>query len=304
MVDNDPAQVLLAAQDAGLLTYLGFVRGNQYEVEAGGRHWTMPAAEVLLTVPRLRLVDEIARAGAELELVGIGDDGSYTLRLALKTIVLPEQDVIHWCQGFRAAFIGNGQQHTGVDTMGQIADLLERPDVNDQCRMVILGLMYGGDRTITSIQLAEMIGRLPGVDAAPVKKTITNALGFGRVLTDEMRELMIAAFGLRWVVTAGNGTYDSRGGRPAGRVAGKAAAKPLPEMPALARLRELVEAARKGWLRYLDRESPNEARRRMEYQLSIGSQQYTVNADALPAWLRGVRAFHEVVGGRQAAGPA
>lgn len=288
VVDNDPAQALLAAQADGLLVYRGFVSGNRYEVEAGGRHWTMSAADALLTVSRLRLLHRLADGGADLELGEIRDDGAYAILLAGSILVLPEPEVIHWGQGFMAGQAGDGQRHAGRDSSGAIADLLDRPSRDDQCRMVILGLMHGNPgREIGSEELADMMGQLPGVERAPVKKTIVGALGFGNYMSSEVAEQMIAAFGLRWSVTAGGGPCENAKGEPSG---------PLPEMPGLVRLRALVTASRQGWLRYLDQASPNKARWLDAYRISVGEQEYIVNAAALLPWLSGLRAFHESPG--------
>lgn len=282
-VENDPALALLAAQAEGLLTYRGFVSGNRYEVEAGDRHWTMSAAEALLTVERLRLLARLRKAGALLELAVIRPDGAYEILTSGDLLVLPEQEVIHWCKGFLAGHDGNGQPHAGRDMLGRIAALFENPSRDDQCRMVILGLMYGGREKIGTTDLARMIGELPGVDRTPVKKTVGGALGFGKKLSSDLAERMIEAFGLRWSVTAGHGPCSNANGKPAGV---------LPQMPGLVRLRELVDVAQRGWLRYLGKESPNDARWLREYPVSVGQQQYTIAAEALLPWLRGLRAFH------------
>lgn len=283
VVENDPAQALLSAQADGLLTYHGFVSGNRYEVEAHGRHWSMPAADALLTVARLRALDELARTGALIELQEIRSDGAYVVRLTRGDLVLAEQEVIHWCAGYLAAQRGNGQPHVGKSQIDAIADLFEQPSLDDQCRMVILGLMYGGVEKIGSEELAEKIGALPEVDDAPVKKTIVGALGFGKYLSSNIREWMIQAFGLRWRVgTAGSSC------EPVGKLAER-----LPEMPGLVRLRALAAASRSGWLRYLGQPEPNKARWLAEYALSVGGGQYVVPGEALLPWLDGVEAFHQ-----------
>jgi hypothetical protein len=281
--ENDPAQALLSAQADGLLNYHGFVSGNRYEVDAHGRHWTMPAADALLTVARLRAVEQLSRSGALVQLREIRNDGAYVIGSTQGDVILPEQDVIHWCAGYLAAQNGNGQSHTGTDTIGEIADLIETPNLDDQCRMVILGLMYGGPELVTAEKLAERIGSLPGVTRTPVKKTIVSAIAFGKGLSADMREVMIRAFGLRWSVSAVGGPCENAEGKPTGS---------LPEMPGLARLRELVAASRDRRIRYLDRPEPNRARWLQEYKLAVGKQQYVVTAEALMPWLDGVEAFH------------
>jgi hypothetical protein len=283
VVDNDPAQALLSAQAEGLLVYRGYVSGGLYEVEARGRHWAMPAREALLTVERLRLLGGRMRQAAVLSLDEIRDDGSYAINTSKGLLVLPEQEVIHWCSGFLAGVDGRGQPHTGEDMIGVIADLFDHTSRDDQCRMVILGLMHAGPQRVKATDLVRMIGELPGVgpENAPVKKTVVGALGFGKTLSSRLAEQMIAAFGLRWSVTAG--PCRSTDGAPAG---------PLPEMPGLVRLRELVAVSKLGWLRYLGKSNPNDARWMNEYPVSVGKTRYTVPADALLPWLRGLRAFH------------
>lgn len=283
-MDNDPAQAMLAAKADGLLRYFGFVKPNHYEAEAGGRHWTMPAAEALLTVARLRDLDELKRAGAVLELGEIRSDGSHALETSKGLLVLQEQEVIHWCAGYRAGIEGNGQSHAGVDTIGEIMDLFDNPNRDDQLRMVILGLMHGGSKRLRADDLVEMIEKLPGVgeDDAPVKKTVVGALGFGNGMSAKLAGLLLAAFGLKWSLS-GPAPFVRADGKPTG---------PLPEMPGLVRLRELVEVSRRGWLRYTGKEGPNDARWLREYPVSVGEQEYKVGAEALLPWLRGLRAFH------------
>jgi hypothetical protein len=282
VVDNDPAQALLAAQAEGLLAYRGFVSGNRYEVVAAGRHWTMSAADALLTVARLRAVAQLVGSAAPVELVEIRADGGYSLLVAGKMMLLAEPDVLHWCEGFLAGLAGNGQSHAGADTMSEIADLLESPSRDDQCRMIILGLMYGGEKPIKVPELARMIGELPGVGSAPGTKTVGGALSFGGYMSSEIAEQMVAAFGQRWVVTTSGAAVEVSGGKT----------MPLPEMPGLVRLRELVKASKKRWLRYLDKQSPNEARWLTEYRVSVGQREYVVTSKAFEPWLRGLEAFH------------
>lgn len=282
LVSNDPAQAMLAAQADGLLTYHGYVSGGRYEAEAGGRHWTMSAAEALLTVTRLQAFDRLSRSGAVLELAEIRDDGSYAIQTSGGLLVLPESEVIHWCGGYLAGSKGNGQPHAGVSTIDEIADLFEHPSRNDQCRMVILGLMYGGPERIKATALADMIGDLPEVEKPPVRKTVGGALGFGKPLSSTLAEQMIAAFGLRWSLSASDGVVKADG-KPVGA---------LPKMPGLERLRALVEASGRGWLRYRGVASPNEARWLIEYPVSVGKTEYVISAEALLPWLRGLGAFH------------
>lgn len=323
VVDNDPALALLSAQSDGLLTYRGFVSGGRYEIVAAGRHWATPAAGALLTVARLRAIERLRVSGALLELVEIRDDGAYAIQTSQGMLVLPEQEVIHWCAGYAAGMDGNGQPHAGVNTIGKIADLFEAPSLDDQARMVILGLMYGGPKRITAPDLVEMIGQLPGIEEPPVKKTITNALTFGNYISSDVVEMMIRAFGLRWVLSAsriegapalvrageplaGLADEDAARARRRGEAldrrrrarGGPPAAEPatLPEMPGLVRLRALAAAARKGWLRYLDKESPTDARRLRDYRVSVGEQTMTIPGEALLPWLRGLQSWHETAG--------
>lgn len=288
-VDGDPVRTLLGAERDGLLSYGGFVSGGEgggYEVTLAGRLRVLPAGEVAETVGRLRAVAALAAVGVNAELGELRADGTHVLHIEGGRVELPAGQVLDWCSGFLAAQVGQGQGwDAGDDRIGEIAAVFEHPSLNDQIRMVILGLMHGQDENrVSADQLRELIGELPGVDKAPAKKTVVDALGFGGYLGSDLAENMIAAFGLRWLVTAGSGTCERAEGGPL--------AEPLPEMPALVALRRIVAAVRAGWLRYDDEPSLNKARWLRRYHLRVGEQQVIVGVEGLHAWLDGVAAFH------------
>jgi len=288
-VDADPVKALMAADRDGLLSYHGYVSGDRFEVDVAGRRMVLPKAEVGPAVERLRAVESLPLE-FDARLVEVRDDGAYVVRVGGQLVELPADRVVDWCAGFTAALVGQGQAHAGEDQIGEIAALFERPSRDDQCRMVILGLMFGrGDAEAVKMdRLAELIGELPGVGRAPAKKTVVDALGFGGYLASGLAERMIQVFGLRWSVTAGPGVCEP--------VEGGAPVEPLPEMPGLLALRRIVAASRAGWLRYVDEPSPNQARwktrRDRVYRLTVGERSYEVGADGLYAWLDGVAAFH------------
>jgi hypothetical protein len=215
-------------------------------------------------------------------LVGLAD-GVYELGVAGLRVRVSDADFQHWVRGFEAGLAGDGKQHVGEDRIGEIEKLLTQPSLRDQCRMVLLGLMYGGPERVSAEDLMARIGRLPGAQKTPTKKTVVDALGFGAFMADKLCEQMIAAFGLSWSVAVA-------GHEPVMAEPGEA----LPEMPALVRLRMIVAAAREGWLMYVDLPSPNRARRRPSYDLVVGDRKHTVSVGALRAWLAGLSAFHGV----------
>jgi hypothetical protein len=285
-VDADPVKALQGAARDGLLTYHGFVSGGRYEVEIAGLSLDLPAAEVAGTVERLRAVARLAEAGAGVQLVGLRADGTHVVQVGGERVALAADRVVDWCGGYAAALLGRGGEHVGEDRIGQIAALFEDPSRDDQCRMVILGLMHGRgeENRVSAVKLVEMIGALPDVEKPPAKKTVVDALGFGGYLASDLAEKMIRAFGLRWSVSAGPGACE--------RAEGGALPGPLPEMPSLAGLRRIVSAAGEGWVRYVDTPAPNEARWNRRYRLAVGPQVHVVSAEGLSAWLDGVAAFH------------
>lgn len=276
---DDPVRALRAADRDGLLRYLGFVSGERYEVEVGGRRMVVPAAEVATTVARVRAVAGLAEDAG---LVGLRDDGAYLVQVGGRRVVLLDDSVCDWCAGYAAARDGAGQVHDGVDQIAEIRDLIERPSLNDQLRMVILGLMY--QQQVPLDRLTELIGQLPDVDKPPTGKTVIEALKFGaqQYLGSDMAERMIRVFGRRWVATAS----------PGGSVEVEPGQGPLPEMPGVAALRRIVAAARAGWLLYVDEPAPNGARRLRQFRLVIGDGEYVVSTDRVSVWVDGVEAFH------------
>jgi hypothetical protein len=283
-VESDPIKALLRAQRDDLLRYHGFVAGDRYEIEVAGREWDIPAAEVGDLVQRLRAIASLSAAGADARLKHVGQAGTFTVEVAGRVVELPGELVVDWCEGYVAAASAVGQEHAGDDNTGELGELFDNPSLDDQCRMVVLGLMHraDGDR-MSMTKLAQMIGALPDVPKPPAKKTVVDALGFGAYLGSELAERMIRAFGLRWAVSAG--------AAPCATVEGEAA-EALPEMPGLARLRRLVHATRAGWLRYVGVASPNQARWSRRYAVTVGQQGYVIDAGRLDAWLDGVEAFH------------
>jgi hypothetical protein len=290
-VEPDPVKALLGAGRDGLLQYHGFVSGGRYEVDVTGRRRVLASAEVVDFVERLRAVERVGAVADGARLIDLRDDGTHVIDLdpAGSQIEVPASRVVDWSEGFLAAHAGQGQDHTGDDQLEMIAELFERPSRDDQCRMVLLGLMYGrpGDE-VAAVKLVELIGQLPDVKK-PAKKTIVDALGFGGSLGSDLAEKMIAALGERWRVTAD-------GYRVEGAEAGAAA----PEMPGLVALRRIVKASRAGWLRYVDDPKPNTARwkpkRDRWYRMTVGQQEYEVSADSLDAWLDGLETFHSLSG--------
>jgi hypothetical protein len=133
----------------------------------------------------------------------------------------------------------------------------------------------GPEHEVSIGQLAERVSKS--------RKTVVDALGFGAFLDFDMAEAIIESFGLRWKVGVDGGYCERAGG---GR------AEPLPQMPGLVRLRRILEASNRGWLRYVDEPSPNKARWLRQFQLMVGGQEYVVLAEGLDAWLDGLAAFH------------
>jgi hypothetical protein len=167
------------------------------------------------------------------------------------------------------------------DRLEDIAAVLDHPSRDDQCRMVILGLMHGvdGQRMSTDV-LAKRVGK--------AKKTVVDALGFGPYLGSDTAEKMIAAFGMRWSLTSPGGAVEMADGG--------GLSVPLPEMPGLVALRRILVAARAGWLAYVDEPSLNKARWKPErdrwYRLTVGRGCYSVAAESMHVWLDGLAAFH------------
>lgn len=285
-VDANPARALLGADRDGLLTYHGFVSGGSYEVDVVGQRRVVAAADVPAVVERLRAVRRLRDAGVDVRLAGLREDGTHTVQFGDRgeMVALPADRVVDWCEGYLAAHRGEGQVHVGEDQIGKIAALLDDPSRDDQCRMVILGLMKGGPQEVSADRLIEMIRALDDGARPPARKTVIDALAFGGYLASDMAERMIAAFGMRWCVSAASGPCEPAEG-------GKLAA-PLPEMPGLVALRRIADASRAGWLRYVDEPAPNKARWNRRYQLTVGGEGYVVSAEGLHAWLDGVAAFH------------
>lgn len=286
-VDADPVKALLGADRDGLLTYHGFVSGGLYEVDLAGRRVVLTAVESLGAVHRLRAIAALTAPGMQAHLDEVRDGGVYALRIVTASaqlrVELQPGAVVDWCAGFAAARLGRGQEHAGEDQVGEIERLFTDPDRDDQCRMVILGLMHGrgGEHQVSVQELAGRVGK--------AKKTVLDALGFGNYLGSDIAEKMIAAFGLRWSVTA-----NKPGARP--RLEGDELAEPLPEMPGLVRLRRLVLASREGWLRYGGEPSPDRARWSRRYPVAVGETSYVVGSDSLDAWLDGLAAFNTGLG--------
>lgn len=285
IVTRDPALALKAASRDKLLDYHGFVAPGGYEVVIGGRSLVLSEDDVIDAVQRLRAIDNISAT-----LVELRGDGTHVIAVGSRPPVeLSSERVIDWCDGFFAAWRATGEEHTGQDTIAKIAKLFDEPDLNDQCRMVILGLMYGRgpEHKVTSQQLADRIGDLPGVAKRPAKKTVLDALGFGAGFASSLREVMIQVFGLRWSDVFAPLWRPVPGEQPK--------AFPLdgglPEHPSLAVLRRIVAASRRGWLRYLDEEAPNEARWRTRFTVAVGVMTYELDVVTAATWLDGL-AFH------------
>lgn len=273
--DKDPVRALIAAERDGLLTYIGYSGDDRYEVVLADEERELPVAEVSPTVDRLRAIARMAAEGIAARLVSVTDE-AYVLEIDERRRDLPAGQVVDWCAGYVAAHHGQGKEHAGEDHLGEIRPVLQTPSIIDQCRLVILGLMQGGEATMAMPELAEKVGRS--------KKTVIEALSFGRGLDPELADRMIAVFGLRWVVSAvGPEVVEpAEGGK----------ATNLPQMPGIERLERILAAADSGWVRYVDEPSPNKARWARRYDLAVGERSYTVNADGLVAWLDGVAAFH------------
>lgn len=291
-VEADPVRALMGADRDGLLRYHGAVSGGRYEVDVAGRRRILAGSWAVDGVERLRAIERVGLAAGQARLTDLRDDGTHVVDVAGRQVELPEDQVVDWCAGFVAAHVGDGQEHVGVDQLDEIAAVIKRPDRDDQCRLVILALMYGRgeELRVSSDRLRELIGQLPGVASDPAKKTVLNALTFGESLSTDMAEKMIAAFGLRWKVGVDSGTF---GWVPEGS---DAAGLVIPEMPGMAALRRIVDASGAGWLRYVDEPSPNKARWKQDrdrwYRLTVGEQEYEIGTDHLNAWLDGVEAYH------------
>lgn len=281
--DSDPVRTLIAAERDGLLAYRGYSSGDRYEVEIAGEARTLPLAEVGPTVERLRLVQRLADEGHPVAIVTTRDDMSrYVMKVEGEVKEIPSGELLPWLGGYEAGLLRAGADHAGVDQLAVIRDLLTKPGRDDQCRLVILGLMHGQEETTSTGQLAEKTGR--------TKKAIVDALKFGTVLTTDMAERMIAAFGRPWEVTAGG--YEV----PAGYTGWK---PDPPRMPGIARLLLIVDAADAGRVRYVDEPDPNKARWLRSYQLSVGVHTYAVPAEGLASWLSGLSAGAQQVTGGQ-----
>lgn len=279
-VDFDPVSALMGADRDGLLTYHGFASGGLYEVDLVGQRRMLPTGEVVDTVERLRALQRVRETGVEVALVELRDDGVHFVNVGDVWVELPAGRVVDWCAGFVAAHAGEGQDHAGEDQLDQIAGVLERPGRDDQCRMVILGLMHGGpeEKRMSALDLSVRISK--------AKKTVVDALAFGNSMASDLAEKMIEAFGLRWSVTAHGYT----------RIDGDGPVEPLPQMPGMVALRRILAASLAGWLQYVDEPAVNKARWKTErdrwYRLTVGQQAYTIGTDSLDAWLDGLEAFH------------
>jgi len=259
------------------------LRGDgTFVLDAGDVRVQVPGVDFDSWLRNYAAIDGLSTPGWPVRLVGL-EDGTYVLDVSGMRVRVPGADSQPWVRGYEAGVAGEGKQHVGEDRIAKIEELLTKPSLRDQCRIVLLGLMYGGAVRVSAEELREMIGRLPGVRKAPTKKTVVDALGFGAFMADKLCEQMIAAFGLSWSVAVA-------GHEPVVAEPGAA----LPEMPALVRLRMIVAAAREGWLLYVDLPSPNRARWRPSYDLVVGDRKHTVSVGALRAWLAGLSAFHGV----------
>lgn len=290
--EDDHVTALLAAGRDGLLRYDGLATPGVYEVHLTGRARLLRDEEVSAVVGRLRAIAELADAGAPVRLVDVVDDRDvFVLEVGGRQVEVPAARVVDWCAGYLAAHRAVGQEHAGEDSLveagpGQrltIADLFERPTRDDQCRMVLLGLMHGRAERTSIDKLTQLIGDLPG-KRQPARKTIVDALMFGSYMGSEMAENMIAAFGLRWSVSAGQGVCTAAGWNEP--------ADPMPQMPGLARLRRILVASRAGWVRYVGDPAPNSARWSRAYALTVGERGYSISEQSLDGWLDGVEAFH------------
>lgn len=278
-VGDDPAQVLVLAERDGLLTYHGYMDDGGFEVELVGQALVLRPDAVGSFVAGIRAVRELAGSGVAVRIAGLDPDvAGFVLEVDGRRVSVPRDQVADWCAGFSAARAGGrAPEHVGEDHVGQLVELFMRPSRDDQCRMVILGLMHGRgeDQRVSNEQLAEMVGRS--------KKTVVDAMMFGKYLASALAEDMIRAFGWRWSITDG-------GAEPLDEArAGEAP----PQMPELVRLRRIVDASLAGWVRYVDVESPNWARWSKAYRLVIGDRVHVVAGGELLGWLAGVEAFHQ-----------
>lgn len=274
---KDPIRALLAAERDGLLGYVGYSAGDRYEVVLADETRELPLADVVPTVERLRAVRQLATDGIAARLVSV-NDSTYVLDVDGRRRELPAGDVPAWCSGYAAACHGQGQEHAGEDHLGDIRSVLRSPSLSDQCRIAILGLMHGGQVTVSTPELAAKVGR--------TKKNVIEALAFGNNLDMQLADRMIEAFGLRWRVSAvGGEVFESADGG--------ATVEQLPRMPGIARLERIIAAADQGLVRYVGEPSPNKARWTKRFELAVGDRMHTVEASGLDAWLDGVAAFHD-----------
>lgn len=254
-----------------------------YVLQAGDVRVQVPGTDFDSWLRNYAAIDGLSTPGFPVRLAGLDDDGMYVLDVSGMQVRVSDADFQSWVRGYRAGLAGDGKQHVGEDRIGEIEKLLTEPSLRDQCRIVLLGLMYGGPERVSAEDLRERIGGLQGVRKKPTKKTVVDALGFGAFMADALCERMIAAFGMSWsVAVAGHEPVVAEPGER------------LPEMPALVRLRMIVAAAQEGWLRYVDLPSPNRARWRPSYDLVVGDRKHTVSVETLRGWLAGLSAFHGV----------
>lgn len=277
---NNPVVAVRTAADDGLLAYRGFSAGAGFEVEVAGRVMMIPEGAVPEMVRRLRMLDELRREGRPVTLTELRDDGTFVLDVGVR-VAVAGVDLRDWLRGYRAAAVGAGQEHEGEDHLDpEIRQVLVAPGLNDQCRMVLLGLMYGGRERVSADTLRERMGQR---GKPPTKKTVVDALGFGNNLSPDLADWMIETFGLRWSLGGKCVHIDS--GKPA---------RVLPEMPGVVRLRMILAASDAGWLRYVGTKSVNWARKARTYELTVGRQLHMVSRDSLRPWLSGLAAFHGV----------
>lgn len=286
---EDPVRVLLSAAQQGLLEYVGYTGDDLYEVRVGGEVRQLRGAAARALVQQLRALSRLRDSGVPSEALGIGP-GTGPFRLVVGGVahdVRPEQ-LVDWVDGYLLGLIpvpwpaAHADGSEGEDRFAAIRKVLERPGLADQARLVILGLMYGDPgREVSMEQLGVLAGR--------TKKTIIDALSFGRrTLTPEFADVLVAAFGRRWRLSAtGYCEAVDVDGRPA---------ETSPEMPGIRRLRLINTAERRGWLRYMGEPSPNRARWDRSYQLTVGAGTYTVSAESLPGWLLGLEAWFAQAG--------
>jgi hypothetical protein len=286
---DDPVRLLLNAARDGLIEYPGHTMGDRYEIRIAGESRQVPSGDVAGTVARLRAVRRLDAAGVPVELEQVyADTGSFRLQVGGVVHVVQSDMVVDWVSGYLAGFRRGTDAHVGDETFEAIWRVLDHPDIADQARLVILGLMYGDPDNETSMDdLAVLVQR--------TKKTVIEALSFGNHLADDLKERMISAFGRRWRLRA-DGTADTC----------SASGDPLPapmEMPGIERLRWIGAAVRRQWLRYVGQPSPNKARWLREYELAVGSTTYSVSADSLEGWLAGLEAWYEQTSIRESQRP-